>query len=329
MAQSIRRQLRCLQMSLVMLFLIVIALAASAFTQAAKPQNLGEITVERINVVDADGTLRLVISNKDRMHPGVIAGRTLQRPRPYAGILFFNDQGDAGSNTYDIGASIFSDDEVTLTRTGLNGVQVDHFETVTVNAGGAADQFQVNRTVQSTTLVLNGNGGPDTVTIASTGQAANVIVNGGPGQENVTVQSTGAGAVVEVNGGDVYLVPFGGIGGSGEARNLTPGRAASPAWLAWTSPTRLLVVELAGQDTAVTALDLPGGRASTLWHGPEQLSDGDGLGLSLGRDGHTSAVLRSDFGHPPEVWAGPLGAWKPAPSGSASGFRNDRSRARR
>ncbi len=79
-AQSIRRQLRCLQMSLAITGLIVIALAASAFTQPAKPQNLGEITVERINVVDADGTLRLVISNKDRMHPGVIAGRTLQRP---------------------------------------------------------------------------------------------------------------------------------------------------------------------------------------------------------------------------------------------------------
>src|SRR4029079_3956774 len=44
--------------------------------------------------------------------------------------------------------------------------------------------------------------------------------------------------------GDVYLVPFTG----GEVKNLTPGRAASPAWLAWTSPSRLLVAELADQD---------------------------------------------------------------------------------
>src|SRR5437868_3485195 len=94
MSRSIRSQLRLLQVSLAFTILIVIALAASAFTQPSKPRNLGEITVERINVVDADGTLRLVISNKDRMHPGVIAGRTLQRPRPYAGILFFNNQGD-------------------------------------------------------------------------------------------------------------------------------------------------------------------------------------------------------------------------------------------
>jgi len=119
-----------------------------------------------------------------------------------------------------------------------------------------------------------------------------------------------------VTGGDVYLVPF---TAAGEARNLTPGRPTSPAWLAWTSPTRLLVVELADQDTAVTAFDLPSdsqsaARASTLWHGPESLTDDShSLGLSLGRDGRTSAVvaaIRHDFGHPPEVWAGPLGAWK-------------------
>jgi dipeptidyl aminopeptidase/acylaminoacyl peptidase len=108
-------------------------------------------------------------------------------------------------------------------------------------------------------------------------------------------------------GGDVYLVPASG----GEARNLTPGRPASPAWLAWTSPSRLLVVELADQDTAVTALDLPGGKAATLWHGPESLSDdGHGLGIALARDGKTSAAIRHDFGHAPEVWAGPIGAWK-------------------
>jgi len=94
MARSIRRQLRLARASLAAALLLAAFVAVSAFRQSARPQNLGEITVERINVVDADGTLRLVISNKDRMHPGVIAGRTLQRPRPYAGILFFNNQGD-------------------------------------------------------------------------------------------------------------------------------------------------------------------------------------------------------------------------------------------
>jgi len=92
--RSIRRQLRLLQAYVAASLLVVAALAVSAFVQPAKPQNLGEITAERINIVDANGTLRLVISNKDRMHPGVIGGKVIQRPRPYAGLLFFNDHGD-------------------------------------------------------------------------------------------------------------------------------------------------------------------------------------------------------------------------------------------
>ena len=100
MRHPIRRQLRFLHAYAATTTLIIAAAAASAFVQPAPPRNLGEITAERINIVDADGTLRLVISNKDRMHPGVIGGKVLRRPRPYAGFLFFNDQGDeAGGMT--------------------------------------------------------------------------------------------------------------------------------------------------------------------------------------------------------------------------------------
>jgi hypothetical protein len=61
---------------------------------AAKPQSFDEINVRRINVREPDGTLRLVISNHDRL-PGVIE-RGTEHPRvdrPYAGLLFYNDEG--------------------------------------------------------------------------------------------------------------------------------------------------------------------------------------------------------------------------------------------
>ena len=71
------------------------------FRQASAPKSSGEITVERLNVVDADGTLRMVLAGKDRMHPGVMDGVTIERPRPVAGMLFFNDEGDeVGGLTY-------------------------------------------------------------------------------------------------------------------------------------------------------------------------------------------------------------------------------------
>jgi hypothetical protein len=73
----------------------------AAFTQSNSTQRIDELTVQRLNVVDANGTLRFVLSNKDRMHPGVMDGVTINRPRPVAGMLFFNDEGDeVGGLTY-------------------------------------------------------------------------------------------------------------------------------------------------------------------------------------------------------------------------------------
>ena len=74
--------------------LALVFLAVSAFRQAPAPQKLGELTVQRLNVTDANGTLRLVIAGKDRMHPGVMDGKTIDRPRPVAGMIFLNDEGD-------------------------------------------------------------------------------------------------------------------------------------------------------------------------------------------------------------------------------------------
>lgn len=53
-----------------------------------------EISVQRINVVEPDGTLRMVISNHAKL-PGVIVRGKEQPPfeRPQAGVLFFNDEG--------------------------------------------------------------------------------------------------------------------------------------------------------------------------------------------------------------------------------------------
>lgn len=101
MRHSLRRQFLLLRAYAIVTSTVLVVLAAAAFRQSPAPQKFGEITVERINVVDANGTLRMVISDKDRMHPGIIDGKTIDRPRPVAGMLFFNDQGDeVGGLTY-------------------------------------------------------------------------------------------------------------------------------------------------------------------------------------------------------------------------------------
>jgi len=101
MKRRLRRQIRLMQAYIAGSFLILLFFAVAAMTQSNATQRIDELNVQRLNVVDANGTLRLVISNKDRMHPGVIDGKTINRPRPEAGLLFFNDVGDeVGGLTY-------------------------------------------------------------------------------------------------------------------------------------------------------------------------------------------------------------------------------------
>jgi hypothetical protein len=102
MSRSIRLQLRWLQAYTVVSALAMVFLAVAGLAQPAAPQKIDELTVQRLNVVDPDGTLRLVVANQDRMHPGVLDGVTINRPRPVAGLIFFNDEGD------EVGGLIYS-----------------------------------------------------------------------------------------------------------------------------------------------------------------------------------------------------------------------------
>jgi hypothetical protein len=137
---SLRRQLWGLRLYVGVTSLALAALATSAYRrngQAGPGRNLGEITVERINVVDRDGTLRMVISDKDRMHPGVIDGKAIERPRPVAGIIFFNDEGD------EVGGLTYSGKVVDGRRTAHSEVAFDQLkqdQTISMSYGEADGQ---------------------------------------------------------------------------------------------------------------------------------------------------------------------------------------------
>src|SRR4029078_12885585 len=101
---------------------VVLAVLSTAQFRQAAPQKFDEITVQRMNVVDADGTLRLVISNKDRMHPGQMDAKIIDRPRPVAGLLFFNEEGD------EVGGLTFTGREVNGVRRADAGLMFDQFK---------------------------------------------------------------------------------------------------------------------------------------------------------------------------------------------------------
>lgn len=72
----------------------VMAASTVSAQSARKSTEFDEIRVHRIDVVEPDGTLRMVISNKNHL-PGVIVKGKEQPPsdRPQAGMIFYNDEG--------------------------------------------------------------------------------------------------------------------------------------------------------------------------------------------------------------------------------------------
>jgi hypothetical protein len=69
--------------------------AGPAAARVQERPQFSEIDVQRINVREPDGTLRLVIANHARLPGVIVRGKELPPvDRSYVGLLFYNDEGD-------------------------------------------------------------------------------------------------------------------------------------------------------------------------------------------------------------------------------------------
>ncbi len=104
MESKLEKQVRFLRIYIVFTTTFCGIFLLSAFALQSK-QKFEEIDVERINVVEKDGKLRMVISNSQRQHPGSVDGKMIPRDGGRsAGMIFFNERGD------EVGGLIFSGD---------------------------------------------------------------------------------------------------------------------------------------------------------------------------------------------------------------------------
>ncbi|MGA8143032.1 MAG: hypothetical protein WB987_03985 [Candidatus Acidiferrales bacterium] len=117
--------------------LAVIALAA--FAQQRSRTKFGEIDVERINVIEPDGTLRMVISNKSAFPGAIVRGKEYPHPdRKTAGMLFFNDEATENGGLIFGGAK---DANGRVESTGhLSFDQYEQDQVFTIDAGEEAGQ---------------------------------------------------------------------------------------------------------------------------------------------------------------------------------------------
>ena len=84
---------------LVRIYLAIITVAfvvsvSSGFSISKKAvENFDEINVHRINILEPDGTLRMVVSNHAQLPGIIVRGKEQPLARPQAGMLFYNDEG--------------------------------------------------------------------------------------------------------------------------------------------------------------------------------------------------------------------------------------------
>lgn len=95
MNNKLERKFRALQIYNIALTGALAFVVSSGFQNSH--QKMKELDVERINIVEPDGTLRMTISNKERVPEPRVGGRTFTGARHgqrSAGMIFFNEKGD-------------------------------------------------------------------------------------------------------------------------------------------------------------------------------------------------------------------------------------------
>ena len=131
MSDPIRRELRLIKAYAVAVTLLLGTLSVAAFRQATQKTRFTEIDVERINIVEPDGKLRMVIANRPRSIGPIYKGKPFGYPgggRP--GIIFFNDEGTENGGLTFTGRR--RDDGTYASSTGMSFDQFNSDEVLTL-----------------------------------------------------------------------------------------------------------------------------------------------------------------------------------------------------
>ena len=131
MTDPIRRELRLLKGYALVVTLLLGTLSIAAFRQSSQKTRFTEIDVERINIVEPDGKLRMVISNRPRSIGPIYKGKPFGYPggtRP--GMIFFNDEGTENGGLTFTGRT--REDGTYSSSVGMSFDQFNQDETLTL-----------------------------------------------------------------------------------------------------------------------------------------------------------------------------------------------------
>jgi dipeptidyl aminopeptidase/acylaminoacyl peptidase len=105
-------------------------------------------------------------------------------------------------------------------------------------------------------------------------------------------------------GGEIFVVD---AKKNAQAKNLTPSRRSSPAWLSWQPDGNILFTEFVGGSVAISILNTKDRTTKTLWKGDVSIgatSDVASLSVVNNNSSATIAFIRHSWNELPEIWYG-------------------------
>jgi hypothetical protein len=122
METKLEKEMRLFKAYAVVSTLLFVVFVFAAFTYSNRKQKFEEIDVERINVVEKNGMLKMVISNRERQPEPITAGKVSPRDGKSPGLIFYNDQGD------ECGGLIFSGQKKDNRYGAFSGLMLDQYQ---------------------------------------------------------------------------------------------------------------------------------------------------------------------------------------------------------
>jgi hypothetical protein len=90
---DLSHEIRLLRLVVIVSILFSLALGGALIWVIVTRNSVDHMTVHRLDIVDADGQLRLSISNRQELPDLIIDGKPLPRNGKDAGMIFFNNEG--------------------------------------------------------------------------------------------------------------------------------------------------------------------------------------------------------------------------------------------
>jgi hypothetical protein len=149
MDNNIQNQLKTLKRYNAFLTLVIISLFFLSFRDEQK-KRFDEISVERINIVEKDGSLKMVIANKKLLPPVYLNGKLISKNPAQErgpGMLFYNDEGD------EIGGYLFGGGNG---KGNYGNISMDQYKQDQVIRMKYAEQMDGNERLTSAGIVVQG-----------------------------------------------------------------------------------------------------------------------------------------------------------------------------